>query len=105
MEIIVHLIGLHPQTDPAAFESWVREVDYATCPELPSVLAFSVQRAPDPSGAGYHYFEVIQVSSYPEFERDMETPAFKKLESDFETMASVLREFAGTRLEPGYRAS
>ncbi|ATL69259.1 RedY protein [Nocardia terpenica] len=103
METIVHLIRLHPHTDPRAFESWVREVDYATCPRLPSVRAFAVQRAPAADGS-WHYFEVIQVTSRAEFERDMRTPAFAELETTFETMASVVQEFAGVRVGSGYLA-
>ncbi|RKS79665.1 REDY-like protein HapK [Actinomadura pelletieri DSM 43383] len=100
MEIIVHAIRLHPGTDPAEFEAWVRNVDYATCPELPSVLAFDVLRVSG-EDAG-RYAEVIRVSSVPEFERDMRTEAFQRLVADFSKMAAVIDETAGERLEPGY---
>lgn len=103
MDIIVHRIRLHRGVDPARFEAWVRDVDYATCPELPSVLAFSVQRAD--AEAPFVFFEIIQVSSREEFERDMRTPAFGRLVADFEQMASVVEEFAGERVEPGYTAA
>lgn len=103
MDIIVHRIRLHDGADPARFEAWVRDVDYATCPELPSVLAFSVQRAD--AGASFDFFEIIQVTSREEFERDMGTPAFAGLVADFEQMASVVEEFAGSRVEPGYNAA
>ncbi|MBL1075894.1 hypothetical protein JK358_15970 [Nocardia sp. 2] len=101
MELIVHLIELHPYIDPDRFESWVREVDYATCPQLPSVRGFSVQRTAEDT----RYFEVIEVSSRADFDKDMDTPAFKSLVAAFDTMASVVTEYAGTRLEPGYRAA
>jgi hypothetical protein len=100
MDTIVHLIRLHPDTDPAGFEDWVREIDYATCPELPSVLAFSVHRAL--AETPWHYYEVIQVTSIEDFERDMHLPAFKGLEEMFEKMATVTEEFSGRRLHPGY---
>jgi hypothetical protein len=102
MEIIVHRIRLHRGVDPARFEAWVREVDYATCPELPSVTAFSVQRAG--AEAPSLFFEVIQVTSREDFERDMAGPAFGRLVADFERLASVVEEFAGERVEPGYTA-
>ncbi|WP_282776707.1 MULTISPECIES: hypothetical protein [unclassified Nocardia] len=105
MQVIVHLIELHSGIDPAAFEHWVRTVDYATCPQLPSVRAFSVQRADDAVGEPRHYFEIIQVTSRADFEADMRTPAFAELVSAFDTMASVVREFAGVRLDPGYSAT
>lgn len=103
MEIIVHRIRLHADVDPARFESWVRDVDYATCPELPSVTAFSVQRAD--TEAPFQYFEIIQVTGREDFERDMKTAAFRRLEGDFEQMASVVEEFAGERLGSGYTAA
>ncbi|TDD80533.1 RedY protein [Actinomadura rubrisoli] len=104
MQIIVHLIRLRPGTDPAAFESWVREVDYRTCPELPSVIAFSVQRISGSAHAAAHYFEIIQVTGAADFERDMGTPAFQGLVRTFETMATVTAEFSGDRLDPAYSA-
>ncbi|NVI88983.1 RedY protein [Actinomadura sp. BRA 177] len=103
MEIIVHTIRLHPGTDPAEFETWVRDVDYATCPELPSVLAFDVLRAPGEGGG--RYFEVIRVSGSAEFERDMKTPAFQRLVTAFSKMAAVTDELSGERLAPGYARS
>ncbi|WP_131741035.1 RedY protein [Actinomadura roseirufa] len=101
MEIIVHAIRLHPGTDPAEFEAWVREADYATCPELPSVLAFDVVRAPGGDGPA-RYFEVIRVTGAREFEADTRTPAFHGLVAAFSAMAAVTEETAGTRLDPGY---
>lgn len=103
MEVIVHLIRLHPGIEPERFESWVCEVDYATCPELPSVCSFSVQRC---AGADLsQYFEVIAVRSLAEFERDMATAAFAELERAFDTMASVVGTLSGTRLGAGYFSS
>lgn len=114
--IIIHRIQLHDGVEADRFEKWVREVDYATCPELPSVLAFAVQRvvaaSPEPSvGAGpadtdgpLHYFEIIEVTSREEFERDMESSQFQRLVTDFGQMAKVLDEVTGERIGDGYRA-
>ncbi|RFS82222.1 RedY protein [Actinomadura spongiicola] len=103
MEIIVHAICLYPGTDPAEFEAWVRNVDYASCPELPSVLGFDVLRVSgDEPG---RYAEVIRVSSVPDFERDMRTEAFQRLVADFSKMAEVIDETSGERLDPGYARS
>lgn len=104
MKVIIHRIRLHPDTDPARFEKWVREVDYATCPELPSVRAFSVHRISAEPDAEFHYVEIITVTGTEEFERDMRTPAFHGLETEFDTMAAVVDEIAGTRIGPGYAA-
>lgn len=104
MKVIIHRIRLHPGTDPGRFEKWVREVDYATCPELPSVRAFGVHRISEDPDAEFHYVEVISVTGEEEFERDMQTPAFHGLESEFDTMATVVDEILGTRVGPGYAA-
>ncbi|PJE96357.1 RedY protein [Streptomyces carminius] len=108
MTTIVHRIRLHEGVDPADFEAWVRDTDYAACPELPSVLAFGVQRvvAGESGGAAapVHFFELIEVTSREEFERDMQKEVFRSLVTDFDKMAVVVDELVGERVEPGYRA-
>ncbi|MFD3312456.1 RedY protein [Streptomyces sp. NPDC058694] len=116
MTIIIHRIRLHDGVTPVRFETWVRDVDYATCPELPSVVSFSVQRVAEPAApkhtgaeeaAGeetFHYVEMIEVTSLEDFERDMLNPPFRKLVSDFDQMAKVVDETVGERIGDGYRA-
>ncbi|MGK5631506.1 RedY protein [Streptomyces sp. URMC 123] len=104
METIVHRIRLNPGVPPERFERWVRDVDYATCPELPSVRAFRVLRVPDRPPAGCHYIEVIEVTSQADFARDMLTPPFRRLVADFEQLASVVDELSGERVGEGYTA-
>lgn len=116
MTIIIHRIRLHDGVAPVRFETWVRDVDYATCPELPSVVSFSVQRVVEPAArkhtgaeeaAGdetFHYVETIEVTSLEDFEHDMQSPPFRKLVSDFDQMARVVAETMGERIGDGYRA-
>ncbi|WP_406175803.1 RedY protein [Streptomyces sp. NBC_00996] len=117
MTIIVHRIRLHEGVEPERFENWVRDVDYATCPELPSLLAFGVQQVvatpaePSAADAGpvgidgpRHYFEIIEVTSLQEFEGDMESSQFQRLVAEFEQMAKVVDEVTGERIGDGYRA-
>ncbi|AXG81405.1 RedY protein [Streptomyces paludis] len=118
MTIIVHRIRLLDGVAPDRFERWVRDVDYAACPELPSVLSFSVQRSLGPTvdehagtgtvsdaGTGAPaYFEIIEVSSLADFEHDMLSPPFRKLVSDFDQMAEVVSDTVGDRIGDGYRA-
>ncbi|WP_338896095.1 RedY protein [Streptomyces sp. TG1A-60] len=113
MAIIVHRIRLHDGVEPARFETWVRDVDYATCPELPSVVSFSVQRVVEEScadagpavgGESFHFFEVIEVTSREAFERDMRSAQFHKLVAEFGQMAKVVDEMAGERVGRGYTA-
>ncbi|BDD75358.1 RedY protein [Streptomyces violaceoruber] len=104
MDVIIHRIRLHDGVDPARFEAWVRDVDYATCPRLPSVRAFAVHRVSTEQDAPFHYFESISVTGPDEFSRDMKTEAFRDLVTVFDTMATVVEEMSGELLEPGYQA-
>jgi hypothetical protein len=99
--VIIHRIQLLDGVAPERFEAWVRDVDYAACPELPSVLAFGVQRVADTPAS---YFEIIEVSSREEFARDMKSARFRRLESDFGHLAKVVEEVTGERIGDGYRA-
>lgn len=104
MHVIVHRIRLHEGIDPVRFETWVRESDYRAAPELPSLISFAVYRAAVDANAAFHYFEVISVTGPEEFERDMKTEVFQSLVAAFDTMASVVDEISGDRIEPGYSA-
>ncbi|MFC5718652.1 RedY protein [Streptomyces gamaensis] len=105
MDIIVHRIRLRPGVSPERFETWVRETDYTTCPQLPSVRSFSVQKVSADPRAPFHYFEVITVVSQADFAADMKSDVFRGLVSEFEEMASVIDEAAGERIAPGYHAT
>ncbi|MFD9073447.1 RedY protein [Streptomyces lasiicapitis] len=103
--VIVHRIRLHDGVDPERFESWVRDVDYATCPRLPAVVSFAVQRVTVAAAAASgEYFEIIEVTSRADFERDMRSEPFHRLVADFDKMAAVVAELTGDRVGSGYRA-
>lgn len=103
METIVHRIRLRSGVAPERFEAWVASVDYATCPELPSVLQFSVHRVSAEEDAMFHYFEVIVVCDQESFARDMRGSTFMRLADGFAGMAEVISEDIGTYIEPGYQ--
>ncbi|MFH8988083.1 RedY protein [Streptomyces sp. NPDC017940] len=103
--VIVHRIRLHEGVEPERFESWVRDVDYATCPHLPGVVAFTVLRVPEAEAASPgEYFEIIEVTGREAFERDMQSEPFRRLVADFEKMAVVVAESTGERVGSGYRS-
>lgn len=102
MITIIHKIRLKPGLDHEQFERWVREVDYAACPDLPSAYGFAVHRASTEPRAAFHYFEVIRIADLDAFERDMATPLFQRLVAEFGQMAEVVEEITGNKLEPGY---
>lgn len=105
METIVHRIRLRSGVAPERFEAWVTGVDYTTCPQLPSVLQFSVHRVSVDERATFHYLEVIVVRDQEEFARDMRDSIFVNLSADFGEMAEVVNEDIGTYIEPGYQVS
>lgn len=104
MHVIVHRIRLHEGVDPARFEAWVRESDYRAAADLKSLHSFAVHRTSAAANSPCQYFEVISVTSPEEFERDMRTDTFQRLVAAFDTMASVVDEISGERIEPGYSA-
>lgn len=104
METIIHKIRLLDIGHAPDFESWVLNTDYATCPDLPSVVRFDVHRTSSDPAAPYHYLEIIRVTGHAEFQEDMESPAFAGLEQAFSSMAEVVEEMEGTQLGTGYVA-
>lgn len=102
MDVIVDKIKLKPGVAPSQFEDWVTGTDYAACSDLPSVMRFSVHKVSDAADAPYHYFEVVEVTSMADFERDMGSDVFKGLVEAFEKMADVVETLSGNRLEPGF---
>jgi len=105
MNTIVHRIRLRHGVDPGLFESWVRSVDYAACPRLPSIVSFGVHRVAAAPDAPVHFFEVIGITSHEAFRRDMATEEFGQLASDFAAMATVVDELSGELVEPGYQVA
>lgn len=100
MVVIIDKIRLHDPRYEEEFVRWVREVDYAACTDLPSVLRFEVVRAEKDSDCDF--FEIIHVESRTAFGRDMATPTFAALVERFSKMASVCETFTGTGVPPGY---
>lgn len=100
MDIIFDKIRLRGPEHVQAFEEWVREVDYASCRELPSVLRFQMVRAAP--GADCDYFEIVHVRSIAAFEADMRTPTFQGLVQAFTQLAEVTASFSGSLLPPGF---
>lgn len=98
--LIIDKIRLHDPLHEADFLRWVTEVDYASCPDLPSVQRFEVVRAAP--GAGFDFFEIIHVESMDAFERDMQSPVFAALVARFTQMASVVESFHGAAVPPGF---
>ena len=69
---------LKPGVEPAEYERWVRERDYALVRDLPNFISYTVHRirhpiqvSPDP---GWQYIERIEVRSLEQHDRDLASP-------------------------------
>jgi hypothetical protein len=65
---------LAEDADPAAYERWVREVDYPKARSIPSILSYEVVRIDGPlrdAGVPYDYVEVVEVSDLDAYRSDL----------------------------------
>lgn len=72
--------------DPAEYEAWVRERDYALVRTLPNYVSYKVHRIRKPvAGAedpGWQYIERIEVKSLEQHDRDLASPAGVQLREE-----------------------
>ncbi|MDQ7857632.1 MAG: hypothetical protein QN174_01850 [Armatimonadota bacterium] len=77
MPIVVFLARLKPGVDPAAYERWVREVDYPRARRLPSVISYVNHRLQAPlrkADVHYDYLEILQVTDLDAYKQDLARP-------------------------------
>lgn len=69
---------LKPGVDPAEYEQWVRERDYALVRTKPNYISYTVHRIRRPvDGApnlGWQYIERMEVRSLEQHDRDLASP-------------------------------
>lgn len=65
--------------DPAEYERWVRERDYALVATLPNFISYRVHRIRAPiqgaDGSGWQYIERMEVRSLDQHDADLASPA------------------------------
>ncbi|MBI3898687.1 MAG: RedY protein [Gammaproteobacteria bacterium] len=101
MLIVIDKIKLKDTACADEFVKWVKEVDYAACHNLPSVMGFHMQRVE--RGGDCDFLEIVQISSWSDFEKDMRTPLFQSLVARFSQMADVSEQIICDPIPPGYR--
>lgn len=83
MPTVFFLNRLKEGVDPAAYEKWVREVDYPIAESIPSILSYRTHRIQGPyrqAGQQYDYIEVVEVTNIDDYRRDLdELPQAKEL--------------------------
>jgi hypothetical protein len=77
---------LKPGVDPADYEAWVRDRDYALVRSLPNYVSYKVHRIRSPiQGApdsGWQYIERIEVKSIEQHDKDLASPAGVQLREE-----------------------
>ncbi len=77
---------LKPGVDPAEYERWVRERDYALVRSKPNYVSYTVHRIRGPIDgmpkAGWHYIERIEVKSLEQHDRDLASPEGQALREE-----------------------
>ena len=76
---------LRPGVDPAEYERWVRERDYALVATLPNYISYRVHRIAGPvqgAAAEWMYIERIEVKSLEQHDRDLASPAGVRLREE-----------------------
>jgi hypothetical protein len=77
---------LKPGVDPAEYEAWVRDRDYALVRSLPNYTSYKVHRIRSSiQGAhesGWQYIERIEVKSLEQHDKDLASPAGVQLREE-----------------------
>jgi len=80
---VFFLNTLHPHADPAAYEAWIRRVDYPIARAQGAILSYVVTRIDGTlSGEGsspYSYLEVIEITDLEAYRALGTKPEFQQL--------------------------
>lgn len=74
MPTVFFLARLREGVDPAAYEQWVRDVDYPTAHSIPSIMSYKTHRLAGPfrqAEVSYDYIEVVEVTNLDDYRRDL----------------------------------
>jgi hypothetical protein len=104
MPTVFILTGLRQGVDPADYERWVREVDYPTSAQVPSIISFSVHRVEGPfrrADLECDYIEVIEVTDLEDYRRDLEEiPQLQELFRQIRQYLAPSEQFSGWWTQP-----
>ena len=82
MASVFFLTKLKDGADLAAYERWVEEYDYPTCRgNFKSITYYQAFKTSEVSQADspYDFIEHIDMTSYEDYQREMQTPEFQEL--------------------------
>lgn len=101
MPVVFFLARLKPGVDPAAYERWVREVDYPTARRLPSVIAYTNHRLTGPfrkADVHYDYLEVVHVRDLDAYRQDLTRPDVQALRQQLAEFIEPSDNFIGEEI-------
>ena len=91
MTTIIVLFNLKPGTDKSEYENWAKSVDLPTVRNLGSIDGFRVFRSTGLLGteeaAPYEYIEVIDISEWEQFGKEIATDVMQKVAGEFQRFA------------------
>jgi hypothetical protein len=91
MTTIIVLFNLKPGIDRAEYENWAKSVDLPTVRNLDSIDGFRVLRTTGVLGAEgsapYEYIEVIDISEWEQFGKEIATEMMQKVAGQFQGFA------------------
>ena len=82
MATVFFLTKLRDGADLEAYEKWVEEYDYPTCrSKFKSITHYQTYKTSEisKSDSPYDFIEHIDMTSYEDYVREMETPEFQEL--------------------------
>jgi hypothetical protein len=102
MPVVFFLARLKPGVDPAAYEQWVREVDYPTAQRLPSIISYTNHRLAGPykkADVHYDYLEVVHVTDLEAYRRDLTGPEAERLRQQLMEFIEPSDNFIGEAIK------
>lgn len=80
MPVVFFLNKLRPSASSAAYERWVREVDYPTARSLPPIRSYVVSKlaaALDGQPAPYDYIERVEITDIDDYRAALADPSME----------------------------
>jgi hypothetical protein len=103
MGVVFFLNKLHSHVTAAAYEDWVRNVDYPTAASIPSIVEYKVARLDGllegDGPAPYDYIERLLVTDLGAYRRDLKDPRLEDFGKQWSSYIANSTAVYGTMIE------
>jgi hypothetical protein len=103
MGVVYFLNKLHSHVTAAAYEDWVRNVDYPTAATIPSIVEYRVARLEGllegDGSAPYDYIERVLVTDLDAYRRDLKDPRLEDFGKQWSSYVASSTAVYGTMIE------